>query len=256
MILPLPLCKIHLTPIILKQYNSNIFKAAGDENIKNLIYLSKINPELPQDKFNALLQNISKENRERCQRFRFKEDALRTLYGELMVRYVLGCRFSLKNEDIEFSRNAARKPFIKDCPIHFNISHAGDFVVCAFSEQEIGIDIEKIKDIDLDIAQRFFHQQEYDDLLAQQKPAQLDYFYSLWTLKESYLKWLGTGLSTPLDSFCFNIADMKITCVDKNRKETPFFKQFYVEGYKLSVCSMVNDFPDKVEDISIEKMVF
>ena len=227
-------------------------KAVGGNIIKNLIYIAKINPALPQDKINVLLQRISKENREKCQRFRFKEDALRTLYGELMVRYVLYQQFTYKNEDMELLRNEAGKPYIKDCPIHFNISHAGDFVVCGFSTQEIGIDIELVKEIDLEIAQRFFCQQEYASLLAQRTSDQLDYFYSLWTLKESYIKWLGTGLSTPLNSFCFTIMDMSISCVDKNRKTTPFFKQFPLEGYKISVCSMINDFPDEIEKIDIE----
>jgi len=220
-----------------------------------LIYLSKIDKTLRQDKINALLQVISRENREKCQRFKFKEDTLRTLYGELIVRHVLCQRYLFKDEDIEIIRNDYGKPYVKDCPIHYNISHTGDFVACAFSEQKIGIDIEQVKEIDLKIAKRFFCQQEYESLLVQKIPDQHDYFYSLWTLKESYIKWLGTGLSTPLNSFCFNI-DVNISCVDVNRKTTPFFKQFSAYGYKLSVCSMINDFPDKLEEIRLEEMIF
>lgn len=222
----------------------------------NRIYLAKINPSLSQQKFNTLLQLISEENREKCLRFKFKEDALRTMYGELMVRHVLHKHFSLKNEDIKIVRSDNGKPYIKGCPIHFNISHAGEFVVCAFSEQKVGIDIEKIKDIDLDIAKRFFCQSEYEDLLAQNPTNQLNYFYSLWTLKESYLKWLGSGMSIPLDSFCFKMTDTNISCLDENRKVTPFFQQFFIEGYKLSLCSTIDDFPDRVEKLTLEDMIF
>jgi 4'-phosphopantetheinyl transferase len=222
----------------------------------NHIYLSKINPALPQQKLNALLQIISRENREKCQRFKFKEDALRTLYGELMVRQFLHKQYSLKNEDINILKSDEGKPYIKGLPIHFNISHAGDFVVCAFSRQEVGVDIEQINEVDLEIAKRFFCQSEYKDLLAQKKSDQLDYFYSLWTLKESYLKWLGSGMSIPLDSFCFKITDTSISCSDENRKITPFFKQFFIDGYKLSLCSMIHDFPDKIERLTLEDMIF
>ena len=227
-----------------------------EKKIKNLIYLAKINPSLSQDKFNDLLKIISKENRKKCHRFKFKEDALRTLYGELIVRHVLCQQFSFKNEEIEILKSAEGKPYIKDFPIHFNISHAGDFVVCVFNEQEVGIDIEQIKDVDLGIAKRFFCQREYEDLFAQKITDQLDYFYSLWTLKESYMKYLGTGMSIPLDSFCFKITGTDISCLDDNREITPFFKQFPIDGYKLSVCSMIRDFPDKIERVSIEEMMF
>ncbi|TQR39691.1 4'-phosphopantetheinyl transferase superfamily protein [Lysinibacillus sphaericus] len=227
-----------------------------EKKIKNFIYLSKINPALSQQIFNDLLQIISKENREKCQRFKFKEDALRTLYGELIVRHFLSKHFSLKNKNIGILKSDAGKPYIKDFPIRFNISHAGDFVVCAFSEQEIGIDIEQIEEIDLEIAKRFFCQCEYEDLLVQRTTDRLDYFYSLWTLKESYMKWLGYGISIPLDSFYFKITDAGISCFDNIRKITPSFKQYFIEGYKLSVCSMIHDFPDNIERISIEEMMY
>ena len=231
-------------------------QASKEKSAINHIYLSKINPSLSQEKMNALLETISKENREKCQRFKFKVDALRTLYGELLLRYGLRTQFSFENKNIKLSKNESGKPYIKGYPIHFNISHAGDFVVCAFSEQEVGIDIEQIRDVELDIAKRFFCQREYVDLLAQNQANQLDYFYSLWTLKESYIKFLGTGLSTPLDSFCFTISETGISFVDNNRKTTPFFKQFFIEGYKLAVCSTTPNFPDQMEKISLVEMTF
>ncbi|MCL2865887.1 MAG: 4'-phosphopantetheinyl transferase superfamily protein [Lachnospiraceae bacterium] len=222
--------------------------------IKNCIYVSKIEPSLNQKRYHELLQMISKENRDKCSRFKFKEDALRTLYGELMVRHIIGQQFFLRNEEIEILKGDAGKPYVKNIPVHFNISHSGDFVVCAFSEQEVGIDIEQIKEIDLKIAYRFFSKSEYEDLFQQSIIHQLDYFFSLWTLKESYLKWIGSGMAIPLDSFCFKITDAGISLLDKNRKALPFFKQIWMDGYKLAVCSMMDNFPDQVEKISIEKI--
>ena len=223
--------------------------------IKNCIYLAKIDPSLSQERLDDLLQLISKENREKCYRFKFKEDALRTLYGELMVRHFLCQKFSFKNEEIELLKSDEGKPYIEGHPIHFNISHAGDFVVCAFSEQAVGIDIEQIKEIELEIGRRFFCPSEYADLLAQKTTDQLDYFFTLWTLKESYMKWLGTGMSIPLDSFCFKITNAGISCLDDYRAVTSFFKQFPIEGYKLSICSMIDDFPDQIKELRIEELI-
>jgi len=224
---------------------------------KTRIYLSKIDMALSQETYDGLLQIISKENRERCLRFRRREDALRTLYGELIVRHVLCQQFSLKNEAIAFSKSNKGKPYVKDSPVHFNISHAGDFVVCAFSEQEVGIDIEQIRAIDdLDLTKRYFHKCEYEDLLVLNASRRLDYFFSLWTLKESYMKWLGDGMSIPLNSFFFKITADDISMVDTNRDFSPFFKQYSVDGYSLSLCSAVSDFPDKMDNISVENLCF
>jgi len=223
---------------------------------KNRIYLSKIDLSLNHDTYNSLLQAISKENRERCRRFKFMEDALRTLYGELILRHVLIQHFSSNNEGIKILKGESGKPYVSGVPIHFNISHSGDFVVCAISEQSIGIDIEKIVEVDLTLATRYFCRCEYDDLLAQDKNNRHDYFFSLWTLKESYIKWLGGGMSIPLDSFYFKIADDGISMTDTHRKTKPYFKQFYIDGYKLSLCSMFANFPDKIQKISIEEMEY
>ncbi|MCL2425611.1 MAG: 4'-phosphopantetheinyl transferase superfamily protein [Oscillospiraceae bacterium] len=221
---------------------------------KNHIYVAKIDSSLSDDIFNGLLQVISDENREKCQRFMFKKDALRTLYGELMFRHVLCQQYSFANDEIEILKGDEGKPYIKDSPVHFNVSHAGDFVVCAFSEHEVGVDIEQVKDIDLDLAKHYFCKREYEDLFAQNINNRLDYFYSLWTLKESYMKWLGLGMSIPLDSFCFDISCSGISVTDINRKTSPHFRQLPIEGYKLSICSMVDDFPDKIDEITVEEM--
>lgn len=219
------------------------------------IYLAKIDVALDQKKIDALIQLISEENQEKCRRFKKKADVLRTLYGELMVRYFLWKQFSLADEDVEFLKGENGKPYIKGLPVHYSISHAGDFVVCAFCEKEIGIDIEKIRTIDLKVGKRFFCDSEYEDLLMKKKLDQIDYFFTLWTLKESYIKWLGTGMLTPLDSFCFSMSQVGISFMDKKREVKPFFKQYFVAGYKLAVCSVDCDFPDEMENLALEEMI-
>ncbi|MCL2372784.1 MAG: 4'-phosphopantetheinyl transferase superfamily protein [Defluviitaleaceae bacterium] len=222
---------------------------------KNFIYLAKIDLQLGQDAYDGLLQIISEENRQRCKRFMFREDALRTLYGELMLRYMLMQHFSIRHEDIQLLKDESGKPYLKGLPVHFNISHSGDYVVCAVSEQPVGIDIERIKEVDFKLAERYFCKSEYRDLFAREEIRRLDYFFSLWTLKESYLKWLGTGMSVPLDSIAFKIGS-EISMIDTCRSARPFFKQFPIDGYKLSLCSMNAGFADDIKEISLEEMKF
>jgi len=225
-------------------------------NIKVNIYLSKIDLSLDQEEITRLLQFISNENRNKCKKFSFKVDVLRTLYGELIIRYILCKKLLIKNECIELRKGNNGKPYVKDFPVHFNVSHAGDYVVVAIADQEIGIDIEQMEKIDMRIAKRILSSYEYDDLVSEDTEDQLQHFYSLWTLKESYVKLLGTGLSMPLDSFGFRLKGNDISFIDHNNsvRAKPYFKQYLVEGYKLSVCSMTPEFPNRIERISIKEI--
>jgi len=216
--------------------------------------MSKINLNIEQNTIEKMLQIITDENRERFYKFRFKEDSLRTLYGEIIVRYVLTTQFAIKNEEIKILRTSYGKPFIENVPLHYNISHSGEWVACAFASREVGIDIEMIKDVDMKIAERYFCEYEYDSLLSISDKDRINYFYKLWTLKESYLKWLGTGISTSLNSFGFMICDSQILFSDKERNIVPYFKQYPINNYKLSVCSGTNNFADKVNIVDIEKL--
>lgn len=219
------------------------------------IYSAKIDKIPDITTYEYLLSFLSEERRERINKYHFKEDSLRSLYGEILVRHTVSKILEVKNETLKIERNSYGKPYIVGAPLHFNISHAGDWVVCALSTNEIGIDIELIKYIDYDIAKRFFCTCEYDALMEKDDLERIDFFYKLWTLKESYIKWSGTGLSTSLNSFCFKISETDILLIDKNQSIVPHFKQYCIdEDYKLSVCSESSDYADDVHEIDMENI--
>ena len=74
------------------------------------------------------------------------------------LSHALGSHVSL--QDLSYNEN--RKPFLKNHPIHFNLSHSHECAILAMSEKPIGIDIEKIRDtLDVSkIAERFFCENE------------------------------------------------------------------------------------------------
>ena len=99
------------------------------------------------------------------------------------------------------------KPYLPDYPhLIFNLSHSDNLAVlglayCPHGNCEIGVDLEKISaDRDhMSIAERFFHPEEFTAInLSADRACK---FTEIWTKKESYLKMLGTGLKTPLNSF-------------------------------------------------------
>ena len=124
--------------------------------------------------------------------------------------------------DCVFRRDKNGKPYIEGHPeIQFNISRSSNSSVVVLSNRPIGIDIEKIREFDFKIAERFFFDQErrYITDSLQQK----ERFYEIWTKKEAYLKYTGEGLNGPLNSFnVFDIASM--------------FRNIYLNGYIITIC--------------------
>lgn len=105
--------------------------------------------------------------------------------------------------NIDFSFDIAKhgKPYIKDRHVFFNISHSSNYIALALSnETECGIDIETVKDrVNLDnLAQRVLKPCEYQTFKDKEKVSKecvLNYFYNIWTIKESLLKHSGIGLA-------------------------------------------------------------
>lgn len=154
-------------------------------------FYQKIKPKLPP----SLQSKIDS--------FRFAADKQRSLIGDLIVRNFYAKELKVNPFQLEFDYNEHEKPFLKEYPkSHFNISHSGDYIVVAFSDCLVGIDIEKNKGNRLAVAKRFFTREELEDIFAfQDEKEQIEYFYQLWTLKESYMKALGKGISMSLSSF-------------------------------------------------------
>jgi 4'-phosphopantetheinyl transferase len=149
---------------------------------------------------------------ERAQQQRFIPPAKRHEYlvTRILVRTVLGAALGVAPEILQFTRNEWGRPALfPPAPIHFNISHTEGLIVCLVSiEHKVGVDTEQLARAPalLALAPRVFAPQELSDLAALPLEAQAPRALLLWTLKESYLKARGRGLSLPLDGFAFRFA--------------------------------------------------
>jgi 4'-phosphopantetheinyl transferase len=109
-----------------------------------------------------------------------------------------------------FGLNAYGKPHLANpdpnLDIQFNLSHTHGLAVLALAiNREVGIDVENLdrQESNTDIAERFFAPEEVSELISQPQDKQPVRFLEYWTLKESYIKAIGMGLSCPLESFAF-----------------------------------------------------
>lgn len=95
---------------------------------------------------------------------------------------------------ISYRYGAHGKPMIADFPKHFNLSHSGDYVVCAVSDGEVGVDIQKWVPFKERTAERFFAPEEWKLLQTLPMGQRTEMFYRLWTRKEAYGKYTGLGI--------------------------------------------------------------
>ena len=156
------------------------------------------NPEFQE----TLLQYLPEAGRLRVRDRLNSTSKLQTVAGELLARYSVGQYLKKPDQEINLVFGEKGKPHIGNLSdVHFNISHSGNYVVCAVSKTEVGIDVERIRKVNLRIAERFFSHSEIHDLMARDEADRMHYFITLWTIKESYLKAIGRGLTQHLNSF-------------------------------------------------------
>lgn len=148
------------------------------------------------------------------------------------IRNKIVCNFKMDLEKIIIKRNIYGKPYLdKYHNFGFSISYTYNASIVIFSETEIGIDIEYIKDIK-DIKDKFIYRFFVEDertyiMESNDKIIEIKRFYEVWTKKEAYIKWCGKGLSIPLNSF--SIFDKELS---------KHFITIYKEKYVISIFSI------------------
>lgn len=187
---------------------------------------------MPEDRYNKLL------------RYRNKIDKLLLLGNEILFDYGIKDFCNIKKETVKRQIDVAGKPYIDDYPdLYFNMSHAGKYSLCAFSNQPIGVDIEFIKPISLSIAERFYCRSEYIDIMEREETEQCKRFYEYWVLNESFTKALGLGLSVPLNAFqLVEKEERNLLKVRQTMNHHEYLCQeinFYDDAYELAICVQV-----------------
>lgn len=191
--------------------------------------------------FDHFMKRVSPERTKQVQRIRNRRDAVRSLFGEVIVRWAVNQVKPAAAFSKPWTRSEFGKPAFADEPdIHFNLSHSGDWVVAALGPSELGVDVEQVLPVSPGIAESCFSPAELGLLQHLTEEERLNRFYDIWTLKESYIKCIGRGLSQPLDSFTIMVRpDGKMEyCGPDIEARNYQFMLIPMEGpYKLAVCT-------------------
>lgn len=208
-------------------------------DISTIIYAANVSELKDEAMYKAAYHKVTDERRKKTDSLRLRKDRMLSLGAELLLLQGLK-RFGLNLNEMIYHYGENGKPYLTGVhDVHFNLSHSDEIVICAISPWEIGCDVERLHDINVEIAKRFFCETEYD-MINREKTAEKkqEMFFRLWTLKESFIKATGMGMSMPMKSFCINIGKDGISVKQDLNQKTYYFQEFnFLRDYKCSLCS-------------------
>lgn len=198
------------------------------------VYAVCVEPLKDEKLFSAAYRAASAERRKKADSFRFEKDKRLSLGASLLLDFGLK-KAGYSGAGIIYGEQG--KPYLKNGELFFGISHSEDYALCAFSDCEVGCDIEKMKPADIKIAKRFFTAAEYEDIASRETERErTELFYEYWTLKESFMKATGLGMKLALNGFEI-VRKEKISVVQSvDGREYSFMMSDKIGGYKCALC--------------------
>lgn len=142
-------------------------------------------------------------------------------------------------QNLELEYGPKGKPFLKNHKnIFFNLSHSGDYALCVVSDREVGCDIQRMDELKMKVAKRFFAESEYKLLEGlEDDEAKRRLFYRIWVLKESFIKMTGLGLSQEMSTFSFIFDDEEVLIDQEiSNEKYKFYEAEQGYDYKIAVC--------------------
>ena len=193
-------------------------KFAGRENL-----LKALNSEahvwlaLPENYLDSRWQGffrgiLSEDEIERYKRLRFPADRHLYLVSHALIRMVLSKYFDLAPEQWRFFRNRYGRPEIDPSlgfpSLRFNLSHTQGLVSClVVISMDAGVDCENhsgLRDLDV-LAEDVLSISEKSCLNGLGDEEKKRRFITYWTLKEAFLKGMGTGFTCPMSQISFHL---------------------------------------------------
>lgn len=213
------------------------------------IYAAKV-CEIPEHLFGRLFDVMDRKRVEKVRALRNDKERLRSIYAGLLLRHAFlqeGYGDKLWRQ-IEISEGSYGKPYISNCKDFFySLSHSGEWVICAVDDVETGVDIQKVGELKMAVAKRFYASEEYDRLLHYDfdKNKQTAELYRMWTAKESCAKLTGRGIGAGISKY---VTDSAYTHIMNREENSQFYIKLYecISGYMICVCSERESFPQNI----------
>lgn len=210
--------------------------------------------------FRKMLALTSPYRRQKIALLKNDNDKRRSLGAAVALNKALG-DYGLEERAMEYELGSHGKPLLRFHPeIHFSLSHSKDYAICSIGSEDIGNDIEWVRSGKDNVAKRFFAAEELAWIKnAVDSKERDERMFRIWTMKESFLKVTGLGMSLSLKDFAVVMEeDENIKLRQSINDKTYWVKEYVLPStfneqaeYKIAVCSPDPDFAPNPEQISL-----
>ncbi len=199
-----------------------------------IIRYVSVSQGLNQAHFQALQKKLPEVLLRRNQGYLHYLDQQRNMFGLLLLKKMWKDQLQQSLELELLETTTFNRPYLPNSNIDFNISHAGNYVICALAcDVRLGIDIEDRKEVDFDDFTRTMNSHQWKTILT--SPDAIAKFFEYWSIKESVIKADGRGLSIPLTEI--TIHSETVTYADKTWYVKPFILER--DHYGCLACSQI-----------------
>lgn len=145
------------------------------------------------------LETLSRDEVKQSKTFGKPELAERFIVRRGVLRAILAKHLKCDTADLKFGVEEGGKPFLKSHELSFSASNSGEYGLVALSaKHKIGVDIERHNDKLAGLDFRFMAHDEVTEMKATQN--ETEFFFRIWSRKESVIKSTGAGLAYPLQT--------------------------------------------------------
>lgn len=190
------------------------------------IYAVDCTPWLAEDAVAHALPYLDDKRRSRIRRLRIPLKRAQCAAAGLLLTHLFGENGNAPT--LVYGANG--KPYLADKPdTFFSITHSDKWVFLAVSGSEIGIDAQMPRKVCPRLAARSTSPEELAWVKLNTEP----HFTRLWTMKEAYLKYTGTGLTVPIREVTLAVPPTN----GYDEQNHCYWALLTYEGIPLSVCS-------------------
>ncbi|MGN1147344.1 MAG: 4'-phosphopantetheinyl transferase family protein [Lachnospiraceae bacterium] len=242
------------------------------------LYLMEASPLLKKDNQEKALPVMDRERRERISRMKQEKDKALSMAAGLLLAYsaaefpgwdnvaaVSGQQIAqspkgmglpespfvlrvnaeqiltaLKNSTpVQMEKAPGGKPKLSaPSGFFFNLSHSGDYAVCVVSDGEVGVDIQKWREISVEsLSRRVLQEQEKNMVFrCNNEEDRKKVFFSCWAAKEAYVKCTGDGLSKEFRELLADFNVGEVTDTGTGEKKRLHIMDLLLPGYSIAVC--------------------